>query len=107
MAMKVTRNMRSFITLLCLTLSGPLAASRLVYERVGQITAVSPESDNIKIDGASYRLATKVDVHSTEKTDNSLNVHSLQSGAKIGYSLTTPAKDKEPEISSIWLLPEK
>ena len=105
MTKTVTRRMRVFITVLCLTLAGPLAASRLAFEQVGQITAIDTESRDIKIDGVSHRLAKKVEGHSTEKTSDTLSVDALHKGAKIGYTRASTGKDKKPEITSVWLLP--
>ncbi|MHB8747134.1 MAG: hypothetical protein ACYC7I_11525, partial [Gammaproteobacteria bacterium] len=95
MTKTVTRRMRGLVTVLCLTLAGPLAASRLTYEQTGQITAIASGSRDIKINGTSHRLAKKVEVHSTERTTSPLNVHSLHTGAKIGYTQVSTGKDKK------------
>ncbi len=106
MTKTVTRRMRAFVAVLSLTLAGPLAASRLAFQQTGQITAIATEKHAIKINGVSYRLAKKVAVHATERSAKDLDVYSLQSGAKIGYSLSgTRKKDQAPEINTIWVLP--
>lgn len=104
---QVKGKIRGLAIVLCLTLAGPLAASRLAYEQTGQITAIASENRDIKINGAAYRLAKKVDIHSTEKTSSPLSIHSLQKGENIGYTQASTGQDKKSEITSIWVLPAK
>lgn len=89
------------------TYAGPLIASRLVYENIGQVKEIAAASGDIKIDGTSYRLAKKVVVHSTEKGANSTTVNSLRPGMTVGYTSTRTDPAKKPEISSIWVLPNE
>lgn len=97
----------ALVAVLFCTFAGPLLASRLVYEKIGQVKKIAAASGDIEIDGTSYRLAKKVAVHSTEKGANSTNVNSLRPGMTVGYTSTRTDSAKKPEISSIWVLPNE
>lgn len=95
---------RGLVVALGLTLAGPVAASRVAYEQTGQITAITPDGRDIKIDGKSYQLAKKVAIHSTEKGSAPLDADSLPTGSNIGYTVNKTDQGK-PEVTSIWVLP--
>jgi hypothetical protein len=107
MVNKLMRSLSVFLTMFLFAFSYSVYASRLAYERVGNITGVASASGEIKIDGESYRLAKKVAVHSAVKSTNSATVNSLRSGMTIGYTSVATGTAKKPEITSIWLLPTK
>ncbi len=102
-----TRTLRRCIAALCLTLAGPVMASRPAYQQTGEITGIAAGSHTIQIDGVPYQLADKVAVNAATQTTETPDVNSLESGARIGYALSPAGENQAPQITNIWVLPGK
>lgn len=94
-------------------LAGALAAPALStqaanpYQFTGTINRLPTSTSNtIIVSDQGLPLSVSLVVHPVSGT-GTIPIQTLRTGQKIGYSLSTPVPGAAPQISEIWVLPQK